>query len=216
SAAAHAGTGAVELGNPALRAEHGFSVEGLLRVQTPRWTGQLAAYRNRVSDYVYLAARGDTMLYGVRLPVLEYAQSTAVLRGVEGSMEVAATRALVVGVMGDWLHARHADGTPLSYMPPPRLGGTLRWDDGRWMLGADLHHEMRQDRVGAAGELPTPAHSTVRLSAGVRVPWAGSLHSITLRAENLTNELHREATSRIKDFAPGPGRNLSLLYRVVF
>ncbi|HEX6913298.1 MAG TPA: TonB-dependent receptor, partial [Longimicrobium sp.] len=216
SAAAHAGTGAVELGNPALRAEHGFAVEGVLRAQTPRWTGQLAAYRNRVDDYVYLAARGDTTLYGARLPVLEYAQGTAVLRGVEGQVEVAATRSLVVGMMGDWLHARHADGTPLSFMPPPRLGGTVRWDDGRWMLGADLHHEVRQDGVGAAGELPTPAHTTVRLTAGVRVPWAGSLHSITLRAENLTDEMHREATSRIKDFAPGPGRNLSLLYRVVF
>jgi iron complex outermembrane receptor protein len=216
SAAAHAGTGAVELGNPALRAEHGFSVEGLLRVQAPRWTGQLAAYRNRISDFVYLSARGDTLLYGVRLPVLEYAQGTAVLRGVEGAVEVAATRSLVLGVMGDWLHAEHADGTPLSFMPPPRLGSTVRWDDGRWSLGADLHHEMRQDRTGAADELPTPAHTTVRLTAGVRLPWAGSLHSITLRAENLTNEMHREATSRIKDFAPGPGRNLSLLYRVVF
>jgi iron complex outermembrane receptor protein len=216
SAAAHAGTGAVELGNPTLRAEHGFSVEGVLRAQTPRWTGQVAAYRNRVDDYVYLATRGDTVLYGVRLPVLEYAQGAAVLRGVEGQVEVVAARSLVVGMMGDWLHAEHADGTPLSFMPPPRLGGTVRWDDGRWMLGADLHHEMRQDRVGAAAELPTPAHTTVRLTAGVRVPWAGSLHSITLRAENLTNEMHREATSRIKDFAPGPGRNLSLLYRVMF
>lgn len=216
SAAAHAGTGAVELGNPALRPERGVSVEGVLRAQARRWTGQVAAYHNRVSDYVYLAARGDTLLNGVRLPVLEYAQGTAVLRGVEGAVEVAATRALVLGVMGDWLRAEHADGTPLSFMPPPRLGGTVRWDDGRWMLGADLHHEMRQDRVGAAAELPTPAHTTVRLSAGVRMPWAGSLHSVTLRAENLTDELHREATSRIKDFAPGPGRNLSLLYRVVF
>jgi iron complex outermembrane receptor protein len=216
SAAAHAGTGAVELGNPALRAEHGLSIEGLLRVQNPRWTGQMAAYRNRVSDYVFLAARGDTLLYGVRLPVLEYAQGAVTLRGVEGAVEVAATRTLVVGMMGDWLHAEHEDGTPLSYMPPPRVGGTVRWDDGRWSLGADLHHEMRQDRTGAAAELPTPAHTTVRWTAAVRLPWAGSLHSVTLRAENLTNEMHREATSRIKDFAPGPGRNLSLLYRVMF
>ena len=41
-------------------------------------------------------------------------------------------------------------------------------------------------------------------------------HSITFRAENLGNELHREATSRVKDFAPGPGRNLSLMYRLYY
>ena len=216
SNAAHAGTGAVERGNPQLRAERGVALEGVLRVQTPRFTGQLAAYRNRVSDYVYLAAIGDTVLYGVTLPVLEYAQGGAVLRGVEGAVEVVAARSVVVGLMGDYLHARHVDGTPLSFMPPPRVGATVRWDDGRWSLGADVHHERPQNRVGAASELPTPEHTTVRLTAGVRLPWAGSLHSITLRAENLTDELHREATSRIKDFAPGPGRNVSLLYRVVF
>ena len=42
------------------------------------------------------------------------------------------------------------------------------------------------------------------------------MHSLTLRGENLGDTLHREATSRVKDFAPGPGRNLALLYRLYF
>lgn len=214
SGAAHAGTGAVEFGNPDLRAERGASVEGVLRVQNARWNGQIAAYRNGVSDYVHLAARGDTLLYGVRLPVLTYAQDEAVLRGVEGSLEWAATRTVVIGAMGDYLHAEQADGTPLSFMPPPRLGALARWDNGSLSFGADAHHEFRQDRVGAADELPTPAHTILRLHAGLHFRLAGQDHSLTLRAENLTNELHREATSRIKDFAPGPGRNVALAYRV--
>jgi iron complex outermembrane receptor protein len=44
----------------------------------------------------------------------------------------------------------------------------------------------------------------------------GAVHSLSLRAENLGDAVHREATSRVKDFAPGPGRNLSLVYRVFF
>jgi hypothetical protein len=28
--------------------------------------------------------------------------------------------------------------------------------------------------------------------------------------------LYREATSRIKDFAPNPGRNVALVYRLIF
>lgn len=216
SNAAHAGTGAVELGNPELRAERGLAAEAVLRVQDTRWNGQLALYRNQVEDYVYLAARGDTTLYGVTLPVLSYAQERAVLRGVEGSLEWAATRALVVGALGDYVHASQAGGRPLSFMPPPRVGATVRWDDGTLALGADMHHEMRQGRVGAAEERPTPAHTIVRVSAGVRFPFGGLQHSITLRGENLTDELHREATSRIKDFAPGPGRNVAVMYRMIF
>ena len=216
SRAAHAGTGAVELGNPELRAERGLGVEGVLRLQDRRWNGQLALYRNRIDDFVFLAARGDTTLYGVTLPVLSYAQDRAVLWGAEGSVEWAATRTFVVGAMGDYLNAEQANGRPLSFMPPPRLGGNVRWDDGTFSLSTDVHRELRQDRVGAAEERPTPAHTILRVTAGARFDVGGLVHSITLRAENLTDETHREATSRIKDFAPGPGRNLALLYRVLF
>ena len=181
-----------------------------------RWNGQLAAYRNTIAGYVHLASRGDTVVGGATLPVFTYAQSDATLRGVEGSLEWMARRHLVLGVSGDLLRADQEDGTPLSYMPPPRLGGMVRWDDGAFTLGGDVHHELRQDRVGAADELPTDAHTFLRLSAGVRVVRGGAVHSVTVRAENLTDEVHREATSRIKDFAPGPGRNVALLYRVFF
>jgi iron complex outermembrane receptor protein len=101
-------------------------------------------------------------------------------------------------------------------MPPPRLGASLRRDDGALSLGGDVHHELRQDRVGAADEPPTPAHTLLRLHAGLRVTRGGAVHSLSLRAENLGDAVHREATSRVKDFAPGPGRNLSLVYRVFF
>ena len=106
--------------------------------------------------------------------------------------------------------------TPLSFMPPARLGALARWDNGRFSVGTDVHHEFRQDRVGAASEQPTPAHAILRVHTGVRFRAAKRHHSIMLRMENLTDELHREATSRIKDFAPGPGRNIALLYRVIF
>lgn len=216
SGAAHAGTGAVEFGNPELVAERGVSIEMVTRVQNSRWNGQLAAYRNEISDYVHLAARGDTVLYGTRLPVLTYTQSGAVLQGLEGSIEWAATRAVVIGILGDYIHAEQVDGTPLSFMPPPRLGASARWDIGSFSFGGDLHHELRQGRVGAADELPTPEHTIARLHAGARFHLGGQYHSVSVRAENLTNELHREATSRIKDFAPGPGRNLAVVYRLVF
>ena len=34
--------------------------------------------------------------------------------------------------------------------------------------------------------------------------------------DNLTDASYREATSRIKQLAPNPGRNVSLVYRVLF
>ena len=216
SGSAHAGTGAVEFGNPDLRPEVGHALEASLRVRSTRMEARLSAHRNVIRDYVHLEAAGDTVVYGVPLPILRYTQSRATLQGLEASVEWAAMPTLVVGGMADYLHAGSADGTPLSYMPPPRLGLLLRWDDGRYNLGGDLHREFAQNRVGASDELPTPAHTIARLHAGIRIRAGGREHSITVRAENPTDSIHREATSRIKDFAPGPGRNLSVGYRLAF
>ena len=216
SGALHAGTGSVEYGTPTLEAERGTSVEGVLRVRGGRWNGQFVTYRNRVENYVHLLAQPDTVVDGHPVSVFRYTQDDAVLQGVEAFLEWAARSDVALGLNGDLLHARHADGTPLSYMPPPRIGGFARWDDGRWSLGGEVHHELRQTRVGIAGESPTPAHTVVRLDAGVRITRGGLVHSLTLRGENLGNELHREATSRIKEWAPNPGRNLALVYRVLF
>jgi hypothetical protein len=40
--------------------------------------------------------------------------------------------------------------------------------------------------------------------------------AIVVRGDNLADVLYRDASSRIKDFAPNPGRNISFLYRVSF
>lgn len=216
SGALHAGTGSVEYGTSSLAAERGLGAEGVLRVRAGRWNGQFVAYRNQIANYVYLTAQPDTVVDGSPVSVFRYVQDDATLQGVEGALEWAATPMLAVGLSGDVLHAEQRDGTPLSFMPPARAGGFARWDNGTFSLGADMHHELRQDRVGSADETPTDAHTFGRLDAGVRLTRSSRVHSITLRAENLSNGVHRESTSRIKDWAPNPGRNLSLLYRLYF
>ncbi|HEX6308745.1 MAG TPA: TonB-dependent receptor [Longimicrobiales bacterium] len=214
SGAPHAGTGAVEFGNPALREERGRSLEAVLNLRSQRLNGQLAVFTNRIADYIQPVFQRDTVIAGATLPVFLYQQSPARLRGIEGSVEVAVARTVALALRGDILHAAQADGTPLSFMPPPRVGVTLRWDDGRFSLGGDAHHELAQRRTGSADERPTDAHTILRIDAGARVRLFGRVHALTLRVDNLTNTVHREATSRIKDFAPSAGRNIALGYRV--
>jgi iron complex outermembrane recepter protein len=214
SAAAHAGTGSVEFGNPGLQAERGDTREVMLRVQDSRWHGQLAVYHSAIRDYVHLVARGDTVLEGITLPVLEYDRTPAVLQGVEGSIEWAATPLLVLSVLGDYIHAAQGNRTPISFMPPARLGAGARREGDRISVGADVDHRFRQSRIGPADEDATPGHTLLRLHGAIRFGTAGRAHSVAVRVENATNVLHREATSRIKDFAPAAGRSVALLYRV--
>ncbi|CAN5801562.1 TonB-dependent receptor [soil metagenome] len=216
SAAPHAGTGSVEFGDASLREERGRSVEAVLHVSTTRVNGQLSAYLNRVDDFVQLAFARDTVIGNATLPVYVYAQSPATLRGVEGSMEVALHRHIAAAWRGDWLYTTQPDGSALSFMPPPRLGMSLRWDDATFSLGGDAHHEFAQRRTGRAEETPTDAHTILRVESGVRIRAGNRPHALSLRIDNLTNSEHREATSRTRDFAPAAGRNVSLLYRTWF
>jgi iron complex outermembrane recepter protein len=214
SGAPHAGTGAVEYGDAALREERGRAAEAVLHLRTRRLNGQLAAFTNHIDDYIQPVFTKDTVIGDAILPVFVYAQDAARLRGIEGSVEAALTRTLAIALRGDYLHGKQADGTPLSFMPPPRVGVTLRWDNGTLSLGGDAHHELAQDRTGSAAETTTHAHTILRIDAAARMRLFGRTHSLTLRVDNLTHALHREATSRIKDFAPSAGRNVAVGYRV--
>ena len=51
-------------------------------------------------------------------------------------------------------------------------------------------------------------------NAGLSLRGGGRIHNIVLRVDNLLDELYREPTSRI--LVPSPGRNVSLVYRVLF
>jgi iron complex outermembrane receptor protein len=54
------------------------------------------------------------------------------------------------------------------------------------------------------------------VSVGYNVATGGRVTNVTLRADNLFDVRYRDASSRIKAFAYNPGRNVSLVYKVLF
>jgi iron complex outermembrane receptor protein len=150
------------------------------------------------------------------VPLARYVQRDAELRGVEGTVEAEVARGFVVGVMGDVVLGDFVDGDGhLPFIPAPRLGASLRWDSGRWSLGAEARHAFEQDRV-YLDERATGAYDLLNLNAGYSLIRGGKVHSITLRVDNALDELYFDAASRVKDFAANPGRNVSLVYRLLF
>jgi iron complex outermembrane receptor protein len=90
------------------------------------------------------------------------------------------------------------------------------------MLDAEYRHAYAQSRVPSAATaddpsaVPTDAYDLVNVSVGYSFNLGGRLSSVTLRADNLFDTQYREATSRIKNFAFNPGRNVALVYRLLF
>lgn len=222
SNAFHAAAGTYDRGNPDLKAERSRGLDGVLRVQSTRVDGQLAAFYNRIDGYVTVDITGDTTVDGGVVPLNRFAQSDATLKGVEGQLEVTVLPQLVLGVMGDLVRGELKGGTPLPFMPAARLGGSARWKGRRFSLGGDVRHGFAQRRVpppaveNDPSAIPTDGYTVLDVSAGFDIVVGDRLHSIVLRADNVTDEQYLDATSRIKGFALQPGRNVALVYKVAF
>jgi iron complex outermembrane receptor protein len=125
--------------------------------------------------------------------------------------------------MGDLVRgALAANDEPLPFMPAARLGGHVRWDDGRMSAEAGYRHAFAQNRVPPAiseedpSGIATPAYDLVNLSLGWTLGAGDHVNSITLRVDNALDAKYVDATSRLKTFAFNPGRNFALVYRVLF
>lgn len=228
SNAFHAAVGSFDVGNPDLVAETNSGVEGVLRAQSAKVTTQLSAYYNRIDNYVTPNLTGSIRIEeggdSVTVPLNVYTQADARLRGVEGRVEGVVAPNVVLGALGDFVRGDFVDGGPLPFMPPAHLGGSARWDNGRFSAGTELRHAFEQDRTSQPNclsgpgcvDVPTPAYTLLEVDAGLNVINAGRVHNIVFRVSNLLNRRYYDATSRIKDFAPNPGRNISLVYKVLF
>jgi iron complex outermembrane receptor protein len=221
-----------EVGNPRLGEETGVGIDAFARLTRGRLRGEIAAFRNGLTGYVFPRNTGLLGRQDAR-PLFQFTGRDAVLAGVEGSAELSITRALVIDATASFVRGT-LRGTPdslpadadlgrparagsrdLPLMPPlqGRLGA--RFERPRWFGGAGLRAAARQERLGDY-ETPTAGYAVADLSAGLRLVGGARLHTLTLRVDNLLDQEYREHLSRVKQIMPEARRNVSLLYRVTF
>ncbi len=219
SNAFHAAVGTFDIGNPNLEAETNLGIEGVVRAQTEVLNLQFSAYYNQIDNYITPNIVGDTLVAEegetFAVPLNVFSQQDASIRGIEGKVEAIVAPNFVLGAMGDVIDGQFRSDAPLPFLPSGHLGGTARWDDGKFSVGGTVRRAFAQNEV-PENEFATPAYTLIDLSGSYSLTVAGRVNTLTLRADNVLDERYREATSRIKDFAPNPGRNLSLVYRVLF
>jgi iron complex outermembrane receptor protein len=213
----HLATSSFELGNPALTRERALNVEGGLRIERDPVALSANVYQTRFDDFIYQTFTGDVQ---DSLPVLLFTQGDARFVGVEadGTVELfhRGTRHLEILAQTDAVRATlEAGDVPLPRIPPWRIGGGFRYTEGAWHVTAQARRTGAQNRTAPA-ETATAGFTMVEASAGIRFFTGDVLHEITLRGSNLTDAEARSHTSFLKNDAPMPGRDLSVLYRMGF
>lgn len=203
-----------EIGNPDLDLEQGLGVDAFIRLNAHGVRTELAIFRNQISQFIYPQETGDTSQRN--LPIAQYVGQDATLFGGEFRISASTSRHLVLDATASYVRGTLSDlDLPLPLIPPLRGSVDVRYERTGWFAGTGLRLAASQDRLGEYEER-TDGYALVDLVGGVRWPWFGRLHAITVRLDNATNATWRDHLSRLKTIMPGPSRNLSLLYRAEF
>ena len=177
----------------------------------------LSAFATQYRDFIYLR---DTGVEVDGLEVMVFSQEDADFYGFElhGHVElVHSPRShLHLGLTYDQVRANlRASGEPLPRIPPRSALLALVYLAQRWEARIEGRWVDEQLRV-ADHEQPTPDYAMLGASLGYKIFAGTVLHELVLKGTNLTDEAAYNHVSFIKYQAPLPGRNIALLYRLLF
>lgn len=207
----HAATNLLEIGNPNLSEETSRNVEFGYRKHSGAWTGEFSAYYNAIDDYIFLDLTGAEH---EEQAIASYLARDAIFRGLEAEisftlMERGAT-SLVLGLFGDLVDAEFDSGGNVPRIPAAKVGGELRYFGPNWTMHLHLTRVDDQDDVGEL-ELGTAGYSLLSLYADYHWDFgADSELKVFVRGDNLLDEEVRNHASFLKNYAPEPGRGVTL------
>jgi iron complex outermembrane recepter protein len=203
----HPGEARFEVGDATLVPETGLNLDVSARWQSDRVRGEVAAFSNSISHYIYIAATGDTL---DSLPVYRYGQANARLVGGEASMEVAVWRAVAFSARMDYVRGeRRSDGEPLPQVPPLRVKLGAEWRRDGTCAGFDVDLVARQTRLSPF-DRGTAGYGLLDLFGSLDPRLGGRLVHLQLQVKNVLDTPYRDYLSRYKAFALNPGRNIAL------
>ncbi|PQA86760.1 TonB-dependent receptor [Hyphococcus luteus] len=213
----HLATNAYEVGDPTLGIETARGVETTLHGEFGRLSATVNGFYTDYKDFVALTPTGAEE---EEIPVFTFGAHNAVFKGFEAQADADLFSLADFDVSAraqlDYVKAKFKnDGGAVPRIPPLRsifgLEATSPYVDlrGEVEIAADQKHI-------ADYELPTDGYTLVNLAATFRPGGEDSGLSVQLRADNVTNEEARLATSFLKDVAPLPGRSFKVTLRGEF
>lgn len=212
----HAATRSYEVGDPDLGEETSLGVDLSLRGSGDGWRGDVTLFHNTFDGFIYESSSGEVI---DGFPVFQYLQGDATFRGLEveyhGDLLHREPWHLELDLGGDLVRAELDSGGNLPRIPPVRVfaGLTVRGERARGAV--EVRRTFDQDRT-ASFESSTDGYTLVNAHAAYRLFYGSTAHELLLRVTNLTDELARSHVSPLKNFAPLPGRDVTLSYRLLF
>jgi iron complex outermembrane receptor protein len=210
---AHVGNFAFEIGDPTLPTEIAYGADLSLRYRTARFSGEGTAFVNSIDKFIFPFQTGEKE---EDLPVVSFRSADSRFTGLEAHVDAGLTKEVWLVLGGDAVRGSLRDGSgALPRIPPYRLWAGLRLDHRPFHLEGEVRRVGAQERVYGA-ETPTDAYTVVNAHGSYQLTTGNAVHTVTLRVDNIGDELYRNHLSYIKDLAPEMGRSVKLVYGVRF
>jgi iron complex outermembrane receptor protein len=211
----HVGNFAFEIGDPNLPTEVANGADLSLRYRGNRVSGQATAFINIIDKFIFPFQTGEVDPEE-NLPVVNFLSADSKFLGFEAHLDAGLTKALWLVLGGDAVRGELRDGGgPLPRIPPYRLWAGLRFEHKGLHLEGEVKSVGKQTRVYGA-ETPTDGYTVVNAHGSYQITSGRAVHTVTLRADNVGDELYRNHLSYIKDLTPEMGRSFKLVYGVRF
>jgi outer membrane receptor protein involved in Fe transport len=202
--------GRYEIGDENLDAERALNLDGSIRWEAARVRGEIAAFRNKISDFIYLAPTSQTIN---GLQVFRHLQADALLTGGEVSAEVELVPQVTIRGRHDFVRGTNEDtDEPLPLMAPRRTAGgidfriTPTWANS-FFAGGEVEHVGRQNRPNQF-DYVTDSYTLVNFDVGIEKDFRGSPLRLEIGVRNAGDVRYKNFMSRYKEFALEPGRNI--------
>jgi iron complex outermembrane receptor protein len=207
----HAATSLYEVGNTQLNKEVSNNIEFGYRRHSGRLTGEFSAYYNQIEDYIFLGLTGESVDEQF---IATYQAGDATFSGLEAELSLSIYQAKGINgelsFFGDIVNAEFDAGGNVPRIPPAKIGAELRYFADNWSAHIHATRFGAQDDAGPL-ELETDGYTLVSAYADYHVPVGGdSEFKLFARADNLLNEEIRNHASLLRNFAPEPGRGITL------
>ena len=210
----HPGNFAFEIGDPTLPTEVAYGADLSLRYRAARFSGEGTVFINRIDDFIFPLQTGEVDEEG--LTVVNFVSADSKFTGFEAHVDAGLTQELWLVLGGDAVRGELRDnGDALPRIPPYRLWAGLRFEHGPFHLEGEVKNVGEQTRVYGA-ETTTDGYTLVNFHGSYQLTTGRTVHTVTLRVDNIGDELYRNHLSYIKDLAPEMGRSVKLLYGVRF
>jgi iron complex outermembrane receptor protein len=211
----HEGIYQYEIGDPNLKAEQNYNVEGAINYTAKQLTFSITAFNNYFNNYIYLAPTTENY-FGIE--VFRYNQKNANLYGGEAALiikpnalkgaELTTNFATVTGVL--------YDGSNLPFIPANKIHTELKYIFDIKTVAKDFYVLAGNDYVFAqnnpsAHETRTDSYYLFNAGCGTHLKIKNQFLNISVACNNLLNKNYYDHLSRFKAYGiHNIGRNIVL------